>query len=184
MFTANRRLQTRILALIKDLKMTVAALNRPTLIIFVDFLTAFDRMWYPTLMRSMEKLDMSLQLRKWIFNWLRNRKMFINHGHAKLQVFKISVGNLQVSVLAAFLFRLHICFLPSYFSQIMCYVFADDLTILIKGALESRFSDNLKYIQDQAQVVFKSLEGYADDHILLVNIKKDEGYASSQRGCR
>ncbi len=45
--------------------------------------------------------------------------------------------------------------------------------MLIQGALERRFSDNLKYIQDQAQVVLKSLEGYADDHILLVNIKKD-----------
>ncbi|CAF4877764.1 unnamed protein product, partial [Rotaria sp. Silwood2] len=41
-FTTNRRLQTRILALLEDLKLTVAAPNRPALTIFVDFLTAFD----------------------------------------------------------------------------------------------------------------------------------------------
>ncbi|CAF4322797.1 unnamed protein product [Rotaria sp. Silwood2] len=63
-FITNRQLQTRILALLEDLKLTVAALNRPALTIFIDILTAFDRMWYPALMKSLEKLNMPLELRK------------------------------------------------------------------------------------------------------------------------
>jgi hypothetical protein len=63
-FITNRRLQTRIVALIEDLRMAVAAPNRPALILFIDFLTAFDRMWYPGLMSTLEKFDMPIELRK------------------------------------------------------------------------------------------------------------------------
>ncbi|CAM2696705.1 unnamed protein product [Rotaria socialis] len=171
-FTESRRLQTRIVAMMEDLKLTIAASNRPALTIFVDFATAFDRMWYPALMKSLEKLDMPLELRKWVFNWLQNRKMYISHGDAKSRIFNISVGAPQGSVLAALLFRLHVFFLPSYFPQITCHLFADDLTMTINGAIERKLTDNLIYVQDQAKVVLKSLEKFADDHILPVNIEK------------
>jgi len=42
-FTSDRRRQIRIISLIKDLRLIIAASNRPALIIFVDFKTAFDR---------------------------------------------------------------------------------------------------------------------------------------------
>ncbi|CAM4908328.1 unnamed protein product [Rotaria socialis] len=150
-FTESRRLQTRIVAMMEDLKLTIAASNRPALTIFVDFATAFDRMWYPALMKSLEKLDMPLELRKWVFNWLQNRKMYISHGDAKSRIFNISVGAPQGSVLAALLFRLHVFFLPSYFPQITCHLFADDLTMTINGAIERKLTDNLIYVQDQAK---------------------------------
>ena len=66
-FTANRRLQTRILSLVEDIRLTVAAPNRPVLAIFIDFLTAFDRLWYPALFKTFDDLDMPLDLRSWIF---------------------------------------------------------------------------------------------------------------------
>jgi hypothetical protein len=174
-FTENRRLQTRILSLIEDLRMTVAAPNRPALTLFIDFLTAFDRMWYPGLMYTLEKLDMPIELRKWIFNWLQNREMFFCHGDGKSRTIKVAVGAPQGSVLAALLFRLHIFFLPSYFPQFTCHLFADDLTILVKGTIERRLSDNIKYVQDQATTALKSLEKFADDHLLPVNVKKTKG---------
>ncbi|CAF4881074.1 unnamed protein product [Rotaria socialis] len=42
-FTSERRLQTRILSLVEDLRLTTAADNRPSLVIFVDFVPAFDK---------------------------------------------------------------------------------------------------------------------------------------------
>ena len=42
-FMQGRCLQTRIISLVENLRLTVAACNRPALAIFVDFLSAFDR---------------------------------------------------------------------------------------------------------------------------------------------
>ncbi|CAM4791024.1 unnamed protein product [Rotaria magnacalcarata] len=171
-FTASRRLQTRILSLIEDIRLTVAAPNRPVLAIFIDFLTAFDRLWYPALFKTFNDLDMPLDLHRWIYGWLQNRSMTISHGDAESRVIGIFLGAPQGSVLAALLFRIHIHFLPGYFTQIVSHLFADDLTIVIKGALERRLSDNIKYLEKQAEDILKSLEKFADDYILPVNISK------------
>ncbi|CAF3541531.1 unnamed protein product [Rotaria sp. Silwood1] len=71
-FTANKRLQSRILGIVEDLRLTIAAPNRAALALFIDFSTAFDRVWWPALFHTLEKLEMSIELRKWIFNWLQN----------------------------------------------------------------------------------------------------------------
>ena len=43
-FSPGRRLQTRVISLIEELRLTVAANNRPAVAIFVDFMSAFDNM--------------------------------------------------------------------------------------------------------------------------------------------
>jgi hypothetical protein len=65
-FTSGRRLHTRILSLVEDLRLTTAANNRPALVIFVDFMSAFDRMWHPALISTLLKLDFPLPLLRWI----------------------------------------------------------------------------------------------------------------------
>ena len=57
-FTAHRRLQIRIISLIEDLRLTVATPNRPAMVIFIDFKTTFDRIWYPSLMKTLQRLEM------------------------------------------------------------------------------------------------------------------------------
>ncbi|CAF3609920.1 unnamed protein product [Rotaria sp. Silwood1] len=76
-FTAKKRLQSRILGIVEDLRLTIAAPNRAALALFIDFSTAFDRVWWPALFHNLEKLEMPIELRKWIFNWLQNRWMRI-----------------------------------------------------------------------------------------------------------
>jgi hypothetical protein len=98
--------------------------------------------------------------------------MTISHGHAESRLITISFGVPQSSVLAALLFRIHIHFLPSYFAQSVSHLFADDLILVIKGALECKLSVNIEYLEHQAKSVLKNLEKFADDHILLVNTTK------------
>ena len=43
-FSPGRRLQTRVISLIEELRLTVAANNRPAVAILVDFMFAFDNM--------------------------------------------------------------------------------------------------------------------------------------------
>ena len=69
----GRRLQTRIFSLVENLRLTVTACNKPALTIFVDFLSAFDRMWYPALITNPHDLGMPLPLLKWVQSWLQDR---------------------------------------------------------------------------------------------------------------
>ncbi|CAF3363915.1 unnamed protein product [Rotaria socialis] len=63
-FMKGRRLKTRVLALTENLRLTVAACNRPALTIFVDFQSAFDNMWHPALIKNLYDMDMPLPLLK------------------------------------------------------------------------------------------------------------------------
>ena len=85
---------------------------------------------------------------------------------------KSFVGAPQGSVLAATLFRLHIHFLPSFFFGLTLHLFADDLAIVISGALEKRFSANILEIEERAKIVLEKLKKFADDYQLPVNVKK------------
>ena len=54
---------------VEELRLTVAACNRPALVVFVNFLSAFDKLWFPALIRNLLDLEMPLCLVKWLFGW-------------------------------------------------------------------------------------------------------------------
>lgn len=112
------------------------------------------------------------EFRKWIFNWLQNRWMRVSHSEAKPRLFPIKVDAPQGSVLAAFLFRLHLHFLPLHFPQTVNHLFADDLTIIMNGALERGLLENTKCLQSQARVVLRELEHFSENYLLPVNVTK------------
>jgi hypothetical protein len=171
-FMKGRRLETRILSRGENLRLTIAACNRPALTIFVDFLSASDRMWYPELIKNLNDLGMPLPLLKWVHFWLQNRYMYISFGEANSRIFKMNLGAPQGSVLAATLLRLHIHFLPSYLIDCTFHLFADDLAIVISGSLEKRFSLNINEIQEKANEVMNKLEKFSSDLLLPVNVAK------------
>ncbi|CAF4300227.1 unnamed protein product [Rotaria sp. Silwood2] len=171
-FTLQRRLQTRILTLCEDLRLTVAACNRPALVIFIDFLSAFDKLWYPALISNLLELEMPLPLVRWIYQWLQGRTMAIHHGESISRTIQIFSGAPQGSVLSATLFRLHIHFLPKTLARFCSHLFADDLALIIKGSIEKKFSQNIKDLEQQANIAMKSLENFSKNLILPVNIKK------------
>ncbi|CAF1147274.1 unnamed protein product [Rotaria magnacalcarata] len=171
-FTPERRLQTRILTLVEDLRLTVAACNRPALVIFVDFLSAFDRIWHLMLIRNLIKLDCPLLIIRWIFSWLQERSMSIHYGNTVSRCIKLFVGTPQGSVLAATLFLLQIHYLPQYFLNMTTHLFADDLAIMIMGSIEKKFSQNILELEVQARLAMDILSKYSYDYILPVNIDK------------
>jgi hypothetical protein len=56
--------------------------------------------------------------------------------------------------------------------NLVCHLFADDLAIVISGALENRFSKNIMDLERQAEKAMKILSKYSEDNILPVNINK------------
>ncbi|CAF4425985.1 unnamed protein product, partial [Rotaria magnacalcarata] len=171
-FSPERRLQARIIPLIEDLRQTITACNRPSLCIFVDFLSAFDRMWYPALIQTLIEIDMPLNYTKWITSWLKNRTIAIHYGDSTSRTINMNVGAPQGSILAATLFRLHIHFLPRAFFKVTTHLFADDLAIVISGQLDKKFSENIIEIEERVKYVMKVLEEYSENIILPVNINK------------
>ncbi|CAF4438761.1 unnamed protein product [Rotaria socialis] len=159
---------------VENLRLPIAACNKPALTIFVDFLSAFDRIWYPALIKNLEGLDMPLALLKWIQSWLQNRYLYISYGEANSKTIKMNVGAPQSSVLAATLFKLHVHFLLSFLAEFNTHLFADDLAIVISGSLEKRFSFslNIDEIEEHAKVVMKKLEKFAQDTLLAINVNK------------
>jgi hypothetical protein len=171
-FSTGRRLQTRIISLIEEIRLTIAANNSPALTIFVDFLSAFDRMWHPALITNLYDLNMPLPLLKWIFNWLKGRTFCIHYGDEHSRTVQMKIGAPQGSVLAATLFRLHIHFLPTYINGIIFHLFADDLALVLTGSIEKRFSENIIELEFRAAVVMRQLEKFSDDLILPTNVSK------------
>lgn len=171
-FMQGRRLQTRILSLVENLRLTIAACNRPALTLFVDFLSAFDRMWHPALIKTLNDLQMPIGLLKWIHTWLRDRYLYISYAEENSRVIKMDVGAPQGSVLAATLFRLHVHNLPEYFFNLMVHMFADDLAIVLVGSLEKRFSQNITELEIIAQKAMKQLETFSNEYLLPVNVNK------------
>ena len=171
-FTSNRRLQTRILTLCEDLRLTVAACNRPALVIFIDFLSAFDRVWYPALIANLLELEMPLPLVRWVYKWLQGRTMSIHYGESISKMVRIFSGTPQGSLLSATLFRLHIHSLPKVFARFCSHLFADDVAVVIKGQIEKRLSDNIDDLEKQAKIAMSLLEKYSKNLLLPVNVRK------------
>ena len=171
-FTPGRRLQTRILSLVEDVRQTIAANNRPALVIFVDFLSAFDRLWHPALISTLETMGLPSPLLKWIVNWIQERSLCISFGDSISRTIPMLVGAPQGSVLAATLFRLHVHALPEYLRAFVTHLFADDLAIQINGDLEKRLSNNIVTIEARAKVALDQLEKFSVDRLLPVNIPK------------
>jgi hypothetical protein len=138
-FTPHRRLQTRILSLCEDLRLTTVACNRPALVIFIDFLSAFDRLYYPAFISNLIELEMPLPLVRWLYEWLQDRSITIHHGNSMSKRIKSFSGAPQGSVLSATLFRLHIHFLPKTLARFSSHLFADDVALIIKGSIEKNY---------------------------------------------
>ncbi|CAF1327904.1 unnamed protein product [Rotaria sordida] len=98
--------------------------------------------------------------------------MAVHHGESISRTIQIFSGAPQGSVLSATLFRLHIHFLPKTLARFCSHLFADDLALIIKGSIEKKFLQNIKDLEQQANIAMKLLENFSKNLILPVNIKK------------
>lgn len=135
-------------------------------------MSAFDKMWHPALISTLYKLDFPLPLLRWIAEWLNDRTMSIHVGEAVSRSIPIRLGTPQGSVLAATLFKIHVHFLPSFFTNLTCHLFADDLAIVITSDIKKKYSENTLVLEEQAEKAMNVLEKFSDDYLLPVNIDK------------
>ncbi|CAF1168646.1 unnamed protein product [Adineta steineri] len=124
-------------------------------------------MWHPALISTLVKLDFPLPLLKWIYSWSKGRTMSMHVGAAISRTINTFVDVPTDPFLAAMLFRLHIHLLPSFFLNLVCRLFVDDLAIAINGTLEK-----------QAEVAMKILERYAVLYLLNTIYKRSNSFTT------
>jgi Reverse transcriptase (RNA-dependent DNA polymerase)/Endonuclease/Exonuclease/phosphatase family len=97
--------------------------------IFCDLKKAFDTVDHKILLKKLSKIGIRGSALKWFEDYLYNRYQYVCIESANSKLLPISVGVPQGSILGPLLFLLYINDLPKI-SKLICYLFADDTTLL------------------------------------------------------
>lgn len=132
----------------------------------IDFEKAFDNVWIPGLIYKLEKYNMPLHFRILIHNML-NEKSFIvsNNDKMSTKTFNIVNGLQQGMVNSPILFNIYLHELLHKMENIIA--FADDLIIYHADNTVDKINNNL-------QSLFRTVEKYASDWKLKINLSKCE----------
>lgn len=132
----------------------------------IDFEKAFDNVWIPGLIYKLEKYRMPLHFRILIYNMFNLKSFMVNNnGKSSSKTFSIVNGLQQGMVNSPILFNLYLHDLLCEMDNIIA--FADDLIIYHADNTVSGINDNL-------QRYFRSVEKYASDWKLKINVDKCE----------
>ena len=135
-FVTNKSCVTNLL---EALDIITESMNRGflTVLIFLDFAKAFDRVNHQLLILKLRKYGFSGELLNWLVNFLSNRKQRVVIGMHKSFWIDVLSGTPQGSVLAPILFLIFINDMPDLVDH-FCKLFADDSKLIgvIKNSLD------------------------------------------------
>ncbi len=133
-FVHNKSCHTNLL---ETLDITTESANKgfPTIIIFLDFAKAFDKVSHTALTTKLHAYGFSGPISNWISDFLTNRKQRVILGDSKSDWLNVLSGTPQGSVLGPLLFTIFINDMPRDLHH-HCRLFADDTKLIapIKNA--------------------------------------------------
>jgi hypothetical protein len=137
-----------------------------TLIAFADFSKAFDTADYATVLKKLHIVGFSRDAVSWVFNYLIERKQFVQINEKQSEVVSVQFGVPQGSILGPVLFNLYANDLKIDL-ECSSYQNADD-TILYRHSLPSKINKCTEKLQD----AMTTLENWAAESNLVLNEKK------------
>jgi hypothetical protein len=158
--TPNCLLPTRVLSIYQEIKNNLSA-NAPTLAIYVDYEKAFDLVWHTGLLVKLHRLGIPTSLLKMIRWWLDNRTAYICFGQTKSDAFNVHVGLHQGNSLSPYLFVIYHSDLVSCLGAHSGYLFAHDLSILIRASLQKLFTALVKYLETEGSRICNRIAEYS-----------------------
>ena len=178
-FREKFRLQTRVLLFLEQV-MSMMANSTPVATLFVDFKTAFDQLWFDGCMGKLKRMGIPIPFLKWIENWLRNRRAFVEIKGHKSRWFHIHRGGPQGSTLTPTVFITYHSDMTNYLNMASSFMFADDLAAVVSGRIGEKYSIQCLDIERRLKSLLEALEFYAILAIQPINYEKTVGLWSAR----
>ena len=171
----NHATTTLSLKLHDDIKKAMKS-SEVTIAIFTDYSKAFDTIDFSILIKKMGTLNFFKRFLYWIFNYLTDRRHFVQIDSGISNVLITNFGVPQGSILGAILFNLCVADMTNILSESQCIQYADDSTIYrsCKAKEVTKYSIVLEN-------ELKLLEQWSKNTNLIFNCKKTKSMLFSTR---
>ena len=161
-YRKNDSTATLLLRLDDDIKKAMKS-SEVTIAIFTDYRKAFDTIDFSILLKKMQTINFSEHFFFCIFNYLTDRRHFVQIGSGVFNILITSLGVHQGSILRPILFNLRVADKTNHLSESQCIQYADDSRIYksCKANKASELENELKL-----------LEQWSKNRHLVFNCKK------------
>ncbi|CAF0982555.1 unnamed protein product [Didymodactylos carnosus] len=171
-FQANIRLQTRVLSVYEEARQCIAT-NRPGLILFVDFVSAFDKVWHKALLVKLARFHLPSRLWLWLRSWLSDRSAYVSFGGLESDVFYIEWGLPQGSVISPLIYIPYLADLVEIKEPVRKdKFFADDWSLFFSVPYGLSFSTSCTLLQRQGQEAFDKIHVYCEYWLVELSVTK------------
>ena len=147
-----------------------------TIAIFTDYSKAFDTIDFSILLKKMHTLNFSKHFLYWVFNYLTDRRHFVQIDSSISNILITSFGVPQGSILGPILFNLCLADMTNILSESRCIVYADDSTIC-----KSCRANEVTKSSSESENELKLLEQWSKNANLVFNCKKTKSVLFSTR---
>ena len=147
-----------------------------TIAIFTDYSKAFDTIDFSILIKKMHTLNFSKRFLYWIFNYLTDRRHFVQIDSSISNILITSFGVPQGSFLGPILFNLYVADMTNNLLESQCIQYADDSTIY-----KSCKANEVTKCSSELENELKLLEQWSKNTNLVFNCKKTKSMLFSTR---
>ena len=149
--------------------------SKVTIVIFTDYSKTFDTIYFSILLKKMYTLNFSKHFLYWIFNYLTDRRHFVQIDSSISNILITSFGVPQGSILGPIRFNLCVADMTNNLSESQCVQCADDFTIC-KGCKANKVIKCSSKLENE----LKFLEQWSKNTNLLFNCKKTMLFSTSK----
>ena len=132
--------------------------------ILVDLSRAFDSLAHDILLYKLEKYGAKNNELKWLGSYLENRSQYVEFMDVCSERLRVELGVPQGGKISTLLFLAFIADLPCI-TELLCILFADDTSIILKGA-------NMEELKELAERELPKIEQWFVDNGLKVHPDK------------
>ena len=135
------------------------------MVVYVDFLQAFDMLWHQGLILKLHQLRCPFSYLFWIMNYFKDRSIFVEYQGQVSNQIQVTRGGPQGSCFGPKAYIVHHFDLPSIF---LCpndvHLYVDDLAIFYSPSIYLKYAKQIEEIQTRINQDMLNFEKYAEEN--------------------